>query len=180
MIIGSKVRLRALERSDLAACVRWLNDPEVITHLTMTTPLSKVQEEYWFESTLKNPVETQPLAIEVRKDADWFHIGNVGFNTLDWTVRKAELGIFIGEKSQWSQGYGRMAVQLMVEHGFNHINLNRIYLYVHENNPRAIRAYERAGFVHEGRLRQDAYRDGQYLDVLVMSIMRNEWQDVEL
>ena len=52
---------------------------------------------------------------------------------------------------------------------------NRIYLYVFETNPRAIRAYEKCGFVHEGKLRQSVYRNGRYIDILLMSILRSEW-----
>jgi RimJ/RimL family protein N-acetyltransferase len=65
-------------------------------------------------------------------------------------------------------------VRLLVKHGFETLNLNRIYLQVFANNPRAIRAYEKAGFIHEGRKRQAEFRDGQYIDVLLMSILRDE------
>jgi len=180
MIIGKNVRLRGIEHNDLPASVRWLNDPEVRQHLLLTCPLSRSQEEMWYENMLKEPVESQPLAIEIKKEAEWFHIGNIGLSKLDWNARSAELGIFIGEKSQWNRGYGRMAVQLMVRHGFYNLNLNRIFLHVYENNPRAIHSYERAGFIHEGRLRKEAYRNGLYLDVLVMSVLRDEWQDIDI
>jgi diamine N-acetyltransferase len=57
------------------------------------------------------------------------------------------------------------------------LNLNRIFLRVYENNPRAIRAYEKTGFVHEGRLRQGHFHNGEYLDVLLMGVLRAEWQE---
>jgi diamine N-acetyltransferase len=180
MILGKQVRLRAIERSDLPRFVRWLNDPEVRRNLVLHIPLSQDQEESWFDLMRKNPLETQPLAIEVETGKDWMHIGNVGFNQLNWNDRSAEVGIFIGEKSLWNHGYGRMALQLLVRHGFNDLNLHRIYLHVYETNLRAIRSYEHAGFIHEGSLRQARYLDGGYVDVLVMSILKDEWQDSEI
>ncbi len=81
----------------------------------------------------------------------------------------------IGDKTYWNRGYGTEAVRLLVKHGFNTLNLNRIFLHVFENNPRAIRAYEKAGFVHEGRERQAEFTEGEYMDVLVMSILKDEF-----
>jgi RimJ/RimL family protein N-acetyltransferase len=64
---------------------------------------------------------------------------------------------------------------LLVRHGFGTLNLNRIYLRVYADNKRAIHTYEKVGFVHEGRLRQAAYKHGSYCDVLFMSVLREEW-----
>ena len=83
----------------------------------------------------------------------------------------------IGAKQHWDQGYGSEALGLMVQHGFGTLNLNRISLRVFADNPRAMRSYEKAGFVQEGRLREAHYHDGAYVDVLVMSMLRSEWQD---
>jgi RimJ/RimL family protein N-acetyltransferase len=68
-------------------------------------------------------------------------------------------------------------MRLLLRIGFEKLNLNRVALEVFENNPRAIRAYEKAGFVHEGRRRQGIYKNGQYLDILLMSVIRSEWQE---
>ena len=108
----------------------------------------------------------QVLVIERKVGDDYEPIGNTSFMDIDWVSRNAEIGIFLGEKKVWSQGYGREAMKLMLRHGFNHMNLHRIYLRVYEHNIRGIKAYEHAGFVHEGRLRQDVFREGVYRDVL--------------
>ena len=63
----------------------------------------------------------------------------------------------------------------MLIHGFETLNLNRIYLYVFETNLRAIHVYEKLGFATEGRLRQAIYRNGRYSDALLMSMLRSEW-----
>ncbi|HEX9617504.1 MAG TPA: GNAT family protein [Anaerolineales bacterium] len=177
MIYGERVRLRHVEREDLPHFVAWLNDPEVRHGLALYLPLSNAEEENWFTELLKRPGDEQPLVIEVRGEAGWTMIGNSGFFKFDWRNRSAELGILIGDKTYWNQGYGTEVMRLLLRHGFTTLNLHRIFLRVFENNPRAIRAYEKAGFVLEGRMRQAEYRDGQYWDVLLMSVLSPEWSE---
>ncbi len=177
MIYLGRIRLRAPERSDIPRFVAWLNDPEVRAGLLVSLPLSTADEEGWFENMLKRPMEEHPMTIEVRQGDNWLPVGNSGFHSIDWRCRAAEVGIFIGEKSLWNQGYGTEVMRLLLKHGFNTLNLNRIALDVYETNPRAIRSYEKAGFVHEGRRRQAMYKDGRYVDILQMSVLRSEWQD---
>jgi len=114
--------------------------------------------------------------IEIKSTKDWQSIGNVGFFNLNQHDRSAEIGIFIGEKKYWDQGYGIAAMQLMLKHGFEDLNLNRIYLTVYDTNPRAIRAYEKAGFILEGCLRQERFLEGRYVDALLMSVILSEWK----
>lgn len=175
MIEGQRVRLRHTERADLPRFVEWLNDPEVRQGLSMYLPISQVEEEQWFENTLKAPQTERPLVVEAQTGATWTMIGNASFFNIDWRNRSAEVGIFIGDKSQWNKGYGTETMELLLRHGFDTLNLNRIFLRVFENNPRAIRSYEKAGFVEEGRLRQAEYQNGDFLDVLLMSVLRSEW-----
>ena len=177
MIYGQRIRLRHVEREDLPRFVAWLNDPEVRHGLAMYLPLSQVEEEQWFENVLKHERDERPLVIEVKDQDGWTMIGNSGFFNIDWRNRGAELGIVIGDKAYWNKGYGTEATRLLLHHGFPTLNLHRICLRVYEENMRAIRAYEKAGFVHEGRMRQAEFRDGKYLDVLLMSVLRPEWQE---
>lgn len=177
MLIGKKVRLRAVEREDLPNYVRWLNDREVTEFLLHHSPLSQAMEEKWFETQLSiPPANGQVLAIDASVGSDWVHIGNTGLHNVDSVTREAEFGIFIGEKSYWNQGYGREATLLTLKHGFEDLNLNRIYLYVFENNLRGIAAYKAAGFVQEGTLREAIYKNGRYYNVLVMSVLHSEWK----
>lgn len=176
MIYGEKIRLRAIERTDLPYFVQWLNDPQVRLYLASDLPLSLASEEQWFENVLQSPPEEHPLAIEIQEGDTWKLIGNTRFIRIDWHARSAEVGLVIGEKAYWDKGHGTQVMQLMLRHGFETLNLNRIYLRVFADNLRAIRCYEKAGFVLEGRLRQAAFRRGSYQDVLIMSILRAEWQ----
>lgn len=176
MISGERVRLRGVDEKDIGKFVTWLNDPEVIQNLLIFWPLSMKQEEKWFEDLSKLEPAEQPLAIEVKTDIDWELVGNCSIQKIDWIARCAEVGIFIGNKAYWGKGFGSEAMKLLLQFGFNRLNLNRIYLHVFETNPRAIRSYEKVGFKHEGRLRQDLFKNGKYIDVLIMGILRSEWE----
>jgi RimJ/RimL family protein N-acetyltransferase len=177
MIYGERIRLRAAERSDLPMFVKWLNDPDVSRHLGLHLPLSLASEEGWFESMLKGTPEEQVLVIEKKQaDESWLPLGNCSLMDINWRNRYAEFGIFIGEKEFWNQGFGAEAARLILKHGFATLNLHRIWLRVNANNPRAIKAYEKAGYVREGIQRQAMFQDGQYLDVIVMSVLRPEWE----
>jgi diamine N-acetyltransferase len=175
MIYGKRIRLRGAERSDLEKFVAWVNDPEVTAGLTLFLPMSSVDEEKWFETAMQKPQPEKPLVIDMKDGTDWRLIGNSSFFDFDWMARAAEVGIMIGEKTIWNQGYGTEVMTLLLRHGFETLNLNRVYLRVYADNKRAIRTYEKAGFVHEGRMRQGVYKNGKYNDVLFMSVLSEEW-----
>jgi RimJ/RimL family protein N-acetyltransferase len=175
VIYGKRIRLRAVERGDLPKFHEWLNDPEVTEGLSQYLPLSFADEDNWYEKMMQGEAEQRPLAIEVQDGQEWKLIGNTSLFNLEWTNRCAEFGIFIGDKTRWRQGYGTETLELILRHGFDTLNLNRIYLRVFASNPRARSAYEKAGFVLEGTLRESLFRHGQYVDTHVMSILRSEW-----
>jgi diamine N-acetyltransferase len=175
MIHGHRIRLRAVERNDLAKFQQWLNDPDVTDHLSTHLPLSMTDEEQWLDTMSRLDQEQKPLAIDMKQGDGWRLIGNSGFFNLEWANRCAEFGLFIGDKSVWNKGLGTETVQLLLRHGFQSLNLHRIYLRVYSTNPRAIRAYEKAGFTLEGTMREAVYRHGKYADVHIMSVLRPEW-----
>ena len=96
---------------------------------------------------------------------------------MDERNRHAELGVVIGEKAYWGQGYGSDAICTLLRFGFEEMNLHRIYLRVYEDNARGIRAYEKCGFCQEGRLREANFRQGRYHDELVMGILSHEFAE---
>jgi RimJ/RimL family protein N-acetyltransferase len=97
------------------------------------------------------------------------------FLPIDQKARSVEIGIMIGEKDYWNKGHGTEAMRTMCRYGFEELNLNRIWLRVFDTNPRARKAYEKAGFVYEGTLRQAEYKHGRYIDVHIMSILKSDW-----
>ena len=188
MIPGKLVRLRSIERSDLPRFVKWFADPEVRDGLELFAPIGEAQEARWFEENLARPPAEQAWAIDAQTTAagvglrpttaepGWTHIGSCGFQRIDWRNRSGECGIAIGDKSQWGKGYGSDAIRTLANFGFGELNLHRIMLRVYEDNARAIRAYEKAGFKTEGRLRESNFHAGRYRDTLIMAILRSEWE----
>jgi len=174
-IYGERIRLRAAEQGDLEKFIEWVNDPAVTRGLDLFLPISSIDEEKWFEAAMQRPQEEKPLVIEMKQGDAWRVIGNSGFLDFDWVVRSAQVGIMIGDKSVWNQRYGTETMRLLLRHAFQTLNLRRVFLRVYSDNLYAIRAYEKVGFVHEGRLRQAVYKDGEYHDLLIMSVLRTEW-----
>jgi len=173
MILGKRVRLRAIEREDIPTFLKWLNDPQVQRYLGRTPfPLSFAEEERWFEREL-NTEKSRIFAIETGKGV---HIGNIGLHEIDYKDGKATLGIMIGEREYWDQGYGTDAVRTLLGFAFQELNLHRVSLEVFEFNQRAMRCYEKCGFRHEGVAREDSFRSGKRHDKILMGILRSEFE----
>ena len=172
-LAGQKVCLRPIERSDIPTFVRWFNDPEVTRYLQTYMPMSLAEEERWFEEYLGD--KSQRIFGIVTMDGRL--VGNIGLHRIDWKDRQAMLGIVIGEKECWGQGFGSDAIRTLVRFAFREMNLYRVYLTVYEYNARALRCYERCGFQLEGRMRRAHFHDGSYHDELMLAVLREEAQD---
>lgn len=173
-IVGKTIYLRGLKKKDLADNMfNWANDHEVTQYMyTGLKPnnLDIMEEEY---DQLMHSDKDVVMAI-VDKKTD-MHVGNVGLYTINWLYRSAEYRIIIGEKEFWGKGYGTEAANLIIDYGFSKLNLNKIWLGVNADNPAAVKSYRNAGFVEEGVLRQEIYRNSKYYDAVRMSILREEF-----
>lgn len=181
-LYGERIRLRAAEREDITVFLRWINDPEVTENLLLVSPMSHYEEENWYENMMKQPSYEHVFVIEVKEeksDENYRPIGTCQFCKIDWRNRSSEIGIMIGEKDHWDQGYGTETMQLLLKHGFETLNLHRIWLHVYDKNKRGIRAYEKAGFQYEGKFRQAHYQHNNYYDILFMSVLKPEWQETQ-
>jgi len=184
-LYGDHVRLRASEKTDLPTFVKWFGDPEVTENLDMIGVMGLANEELWFEDMIKRPAVEQVLVIEANVDSRsfeaseaWFPIGTIGLFNVNNFARNAELGISIGEKLFWNRGFGSEAIRILLNEAFYKYNLHRVELRVNARNLRAIKAYEKVGFIHEGNKREATYRDGVYMDMLLMSVLRPEWDQI--
>lgn len=174
MLHGDRVRLRAIERSDVPAFVRWMNDPEVRRGLLVFEPLSTIAEERWVEGLADRPND-RVYAVEAELEGRWRHIGNVGLHGIDLHHRRAEIGIVIGEKELWGRGYGNEALVVMLRFAFHELGLHRVELEVFGTNTRAQKTYRTIGFVEEGVRREAIYQRGRFMDAIRMSILRPEF-----
>jgi RimJ/RimL family protein N-acetyltransferase len=176
MIEGKLVRLRAPEMTDLDRYYAWINDREVTLRLVMRYPVSYAAEEAWLQGHASKPLSYDHVWFAI-ETLDAVHIGGINFHVVRPENRNARLGIMIGDKSYWSQGYGTDAMLTLLRFGFDEMNLNRIDLAVDAENARALRCYQKCGFVEEGRLREARYQQGKYGDQLVMSVLRDEFYE---
>ncbi len=173
MIEGKKVRIRAIEKTDMDEIMKWVNDPEVKNNLLMRYPISRYQEEKWIERAVdETNKRNKAFAIETKEGV---YLGGISLHGIDWENRNAEVGIVIGKKEYWGKGYGTDAMMSILDFAFNQMNLHRVYLRVFEYNLRGMKSYEKCGFKKEGILREDRYANGEYHDTVMMGILRSEF-----
>lgn len=174
MLYGNRVRLRAVEPEDAEHAFHWINDREVTQYIMMRYPQSLPFEKDWATNVSKaNNFEDSRFIIET---LDGVQIGITGLHHGRPEDRHSELGIMIGEKDYWSQGYGTDAVLTLLRFAFYQMNLNKVTLGVFDTNPRARAVYDKLGFIEEGRSREEYFQDGRYLDVIRMSVLRHEFE----
>jgi RimJ/RimL family protein N-acetyltransferase len=174
MVRGERVYLRAPERSDIPTFVRWFNDSEVMSFLSMRAPMSVAMEENWFTAMLERQGK-DAYHFAICRLEDHRPIGTIGLFQVDTVNGSAGIGISIGEKELWSLGYGTDAMLALLDFGFGQLRLERMWLEVYDFNQRARRSYEKCGFVLEGTERHAMYKQGRFIDVHLMSILRDEW-----
>ena len=174
---GKLVRLRAYEKSDLDAVMKWVNNEEVTGFLgngALTYPVSSLAEARFIESAAGTSDAGKVFVIETLADKEY--IGSIDLHAINWINRSAGIGIVIGDKSYWGRGYGSDAMGLLMRLGFDKMNLHRLWLHVHDYNQRAIASYEKCGFKREGVLRHEHFGNGRYHDTIVMAILENEYR----
>lgn len=171
MIAGEHVILRAFEREDAERCYRWMNDPNIVRTLKTRYPIAFQNEIEWLDRAMDASATERHFAIE-RKD-DRTHIGNASIHEIEWVSRNAAFGLFIGEPSAWNRGFGGDAIRTLVRFAFEEMNLRKLRINVFDYNDRAKHVLETQGFVVEGRLRQEFFREGTYHDIVVLSVFRD-------
>jgi RimJ/RimL family protein N-acetyltransferase len=170
MIAGEHVILRAFEADDAERCYRWMNDPNIVRTLKTRYPIAFQNEAEWLERAMRASPTERHFAVERRDDRT--HIGNASIHDIDWVSRSGWFGLFIGEPSAWNRGFGSDAIGTLVRFAFDEMNLRKLRINVFDYNDRAKHVLEARGFVQEGRLRDDFYRDGAFHDLVIYSIFR--------
>lgn len=160
-----KVKLRAISEADTALMVKWRNCDAVKSRFIRREFTAEMHQNW-----LKTMVFTGKVA-QFIIELDDKPVGSVFLRDIDKENGSAEFGIFIGEDSARGVGCGTEAAKLIIEYGFNELNLHRIFLRVLSDNEPAIKSYKKVGFSYEGRARDMVFLDGKYVDVVFMSII---------
>ena len=160
------VNLVPLGRQHLAQTRAWANDPELMRLMDRSRAVSEAEHETWFAS-ITSREDCAYFAIE--EVGERRHVGNVWLWAIDPRHRKAELRIVVGAPSARGRGVGRHAIDALCRDAFERLNLHRIYAHVLTINPGAKRAFELAGFIVEGLLKDDRLTDGGFVDAWLLA-----------
>lgn len=174
MLSGERVLLRPITDYDLERFLEFANDIEVELAGGGDPPkpksLGEVRSFFLGEQDGLGQSRTNFAIV-----ADGECIGNCGLFEINATNRTGEVGISIGDRGYWDKGYGRESISVLLDYAFRLRNFRRLWLEVHSRNERAIKCYRACGFVEEGRLREHAWLDGRYVDLVLMGLLRREW-----
>ncbi|MFH1979385.1 MAG: GNAT family protein [Patescibacteria group bacterium] len=168
---GEKTILRPMNKeTDLKKCLVWMNDQEVIMYLARYLPLTGQQEAEWFDN-LQNRKDSVVLAIETLEGE---FIGVTGLHGIDWKDGICIAGMFIGEKEYWGKEYGTDAAMTFFEWAFDTLNLRKIVMDVFAFNERSWKHLMKCGAKIEGRQKKHSFKNGKYVDRLLLAIFRND------
>jgi RimJ/RimL family protein N-acetyltransferase len=179
VISGRLVWLRPFEARDRDVYVRWRSDATAMRTAGFSgrAPLSTDEVDKLFASFAETQAKTGYQFVVCRAE-DGRPVGNAMLFSLDLRAGSAGFGIFIGETELWGHGLGTDATNALVDFAFGELRLERLWLEVRQDNPAALRSYEKAGFVREGVHRHASYEQGRHRDVDVMSMLRAEWESL--
>ncbi len=177
LLNGELVHLTAEDPVVMAgAFSRWNQDTEWLRLLDTDAPklLSEKKWREWLEKDLERGTP-EGIFFTIRTMVENELIGFVGLFDIFSCQGDALVAIALGERQYWGRGFGTDAMRVMLRYAFNELNLRRVGLIVFDYNPRAMRSYEKAGFIPEGRIRGAILREGRRWDWLYMGLMREEW-----
>jgi RimJ/RimL family protein N-acetyltransferase len=162
-----KAALGPIEKVDAHRMFTWRNDSEVTKYLAQTS-MARSEVDLWYASLDNHRLAYSILAEEVV-------IGYVQLD-IDPANQKCEVGVIIGEKEYWGKGIGKDVAQQITALAFENFGLHRVLAVASELNPASIKIFLSAGYKREGRLRDGYYRDGQFHDLILLSILEEEWR----
>lgn len=175
MLIGEKIKLRPLKIEDLEKTHEWRNNLELIK-LTQGIRFPKTMEmdRDWFNQAL-NDKSNRNIYFGIDEIETGNFIGIIQLNSIDYISGTANWGFMIGETKNQSKGIGTEFSKLILNYAFNYLNLRKITSYIVDNNVISIRLFRKLGFNEEGILRKHYFVDGDYKDVLIMSLFRTDF-----
>ncbi len=172
-LIGERIYLSPMCMEDAEKYVDWFSDFKMTDGVGSSSRVMNVENEKKFiQATLENN-ELNFAIVNIENDE---LIGNCGIMNINHINRSAEVGIFIGDENKRSNGYGTESLRLLLDYGFNYLNLNNIHLGVKAFNERAIACYKKVGFKEYGRRREAYFLNGKYYDHVFMDILAREFK----
>ena len=170
VIEGKQMRLRPPRMEDAATMITWFEDLEVSQFLFVRNPPSLESEKEWIDARGKDP-DSIFWVIEVDGSA----VGSTGIQMIDWKNGFGLTGTVIGDKKQWGKGIGRELMQLRAEYAFMQTPLRKLKSGYIDGNEASARAQAACGYVEAGRWRKDRFVDGEWRDLILTELLREDW-----
>ena len=174
MLQSKRLFLRALQPQDLNDCyLNWQNDPDVNKYLeTRFLPQTmEALKKYWEQH--RDDPNSPWFAICTKENNK--HIGNIKIGPIQWTHRRADISLFIGDKSCWGQGYATEAIETVCKWSFQELDMQKIGAGIYKGNIGSKRAFEKSNFILEGTLRSEVTSEGKRVDVWRLGLTREDW-----
>ena len=179
IVRGAKVWLRAFEETDLDAYQSAVNDIDVAYWAGYVAPQSSARIRDWYESRVRPQHGKDAYFFVISPLGSRDFMGTIWLWNFDSRLGGAELSLFIADPFHWGKGAGTDAVNALVDFAFGFLTISRIWLYTSVENERAKHAFEKAGFLVEGKIRGHHIRRGKTFDSYQMSILRTDWESLD-
>ena len=176
MIKAKLIGLRALENEDLVHLRDWRNLTDFRKHFREVRELSIKDQENWM--THLNQTRDKNFMFGIVRLSDGKLIGACGLLYVNWVIRSADFSFYIGENEEYidNNGWANEATQLLLEYGFNNLNLNKIWMELYEFDQKKIQFFTKEfKFVQDGILRDNCFEDGRYWNSVLISLLRSEF-----
>jgi diamine N-acetyltransferase len=169
------ITLREIAREDIPTINRWRQDAAVADGVGAPRRFIGLDADLkWYEDYLARRATEVRCAVSLAASGQL--VGMVSLTRIDYLHRNAEFNAMVGERDARNHGVGTAATRAMVRHGLFDLNLHRIYVSILRDNVGSIRMCEKAGFREEGTIREGAYKNGRYHDLVLMGVLKSEWQ----
>jgi RimJ/RimL family protein N-acetyltransferase len=176
MITGKLTGLRAVEASDLEQLKQWRNVPSFRKNFREVRELNNDNQQKWFQSLQNNLTRDYMFSIVDLKDNSL--IGACGLLYINWIIRSADFSFYIGKDEVYmdEKGYAEDAVRLLLNYGFNNLNLHKIWMELYEFDKKKLDFFKnKFSFITDGTLRDNCFEDGHYWNSYIISLLGKDF-----
>ncbi|TMI64948.1 MAG: GNAT family N-acetyltransferase [Bacteroidetes bacterium] len=167
---GGTISLRPLSEKDIEGNYRyWLNDPEIVQYNSHGRfPMTPEKLLNFVQAALQSNTSLVLAVIDTKTEK---HIGNISLQNINWIDRNAEIAFLLGEKDFWGKGVMLEAGELLINHGFESLNLHKIYCGTSSDNSGMQKLAEKLKMEKEGIRKEALFKNGVYHDIIEFGIL---------
>ena len=177
MIKGELVGLRSVEQVDLVQLKEWRNNPDFRMNFREHRELNDLNQSNWYDSINKNQNDYMFSIVRLEDNK---LIGACGLLYINWINRSADFSFYLGLDNFYIDnfGYSKESIMLLIDYGFNYLNLNKIWMELYEFDSKKIEIFQNQfNFKIDGKLRQNCFHNGNYYDSYIISLLK---QDIKI